>query len=233
MILTRRWGALVAEAQPRLWWKRPFDLAVALPLLVLALPVIGVLALLVVLDSAGPVFFRQERVGQHLGRFRMWKLRTMHSGCHEEPHRRAAADWFAGRAEQDAYKSLADPRITRIGRWLRRLDLDELPQLFNVVRGDMSLVGPRPAIPYELPLYEPPYLDRLRVPPGMTGIWQLTDRERLSAPQMMALDLRYVREASIWLDLKILARTGPTLLAAALGVPAKSTVAGAGSPGEV
>jgi lipopolysaccharide/colanic/teichoic acid biosynthesis glycosyltransferase len=100
---------------------------------------------------------------------------------------------------------------------VRRLDLDELPQLFNVLVGEMSLVGPRPAIPYELDLYEAAYMDRLEVPPGITGLWQVTRRDRLSAPEMMALDLRYVREASLWLDLKTLALTAPALVTAALG----------------
>jgi lipopolysaccharide/colanic/teichoic acid biosynthesis glycosyltransferase len=202
---------------PRLWWKRPVDLAICLPLLLVCLPVIGLLALIVRLDSPGPAFFRQERVGRHGAHFRMWKLRTMFAGCGDDPHRRAAADWFAGEPANDRYKTLADPRITRVGRWMRRLDLDEVPQLFNVLFGEMSLVGPRPAIPYELNLYEPDYMDRLQVPPGITGLWQITRRDRLSAPEMMALDLRYVQETSLWLDLKTLALTAPALLLAALG----------------
>jgi lipopolysaccharide/colanic/teichoic acid biosynthesis glycosyltransferase len=214
---TRYGEGILAQAHPRLWWKRPLDLVAGIALLLPALPLIGVSALLVVLDSPGPAFFRQERVGQHARCFRIWKLRTMHSGCDDKPHRQAAADWFAGRAVEGCYKTLSDARITRAGRWLRRLNLDELPQLFNVVRGEMSLVGPRPAIPYELALYQPRDRDRLRVPPGMTGMWQVTRRDRLSAPEMMALDLRYVSEASLWLDLKILALTGPALLGVCLG----------------
>ena len=100
---------------------------------------------------------------------------------------------------------------------MRRLDLDELPQLINVVLGEMSLVGPWPVIPYELELYDPAYMDRLRVPPGITGLWQVTRRERLSAPEMMALDLRYVQEVSLWLDIKTIVLTAPALLLAALG----------------
>jgi lipopolysaccharide/colanic/teichoic acid biosynthesis glycosyltransferase len=198
-----------------LWWKRPFDLVVGTIALLVALPVLLLLALAVVLDSPGPAFFGQERVGRDGGRFRMWKLRTMHAGCDQAAHRRAAAHWFAGRTSKDAYKSLDDPRITRLGRLLRRTNLDELPQLLNVVMGDMSLVGPRPAIPYELDHYRRTYFDRLRVPPGMTGLWQVSRRDRLSAGEMVALDLQYVRRASPWLDLRILLMTAPALLASA------------------
>jgi len=168
-----------------------------------------------VLESPGNPFFGQERVGYEGRRFRIWKLRTMHAGCDQSVHQRTAARWFKGRASGERYKTLADPRITRIGSLLRRTNLDELPQFLNVVMGDMSLVGPRPAIPYELTHYRPAYFHRLSVPPGMTGLWQVTRRDRLSAAEMMQLDLRYVREASPWLDLKVLAMTAPALLASA------------------
>jgi lipopolysaccharide/colanic/teichoic acid biosynthesis glycosyltransferase len=225
--MTRTYTAYRAyPAQPRLalrarasalWWKRPFDLVLGTVALLVALPLVLLLALAVVADSPGPALFGQERVG-HRGRpFRMWKLRTMRAGCDQAVHQRTAADWFAGRADGDRYKTLDDPRITRVGRLLRRTNLDELPQLVNVVMGDMSLVGPRPAVPYELAHYRPAYFGRLRVPPGMTGLWQVTRRDRLSAGEMMKLDLRYVREASPWLDLKVLAMTAPALLASAAG----------------
>ena len=198
-----------------LWWKRPFDVVLGTALLLITLPVILCLALGVELEDGGPAFFAQERVGHRGRRFRMWKLRTMHAGCEQVTHRRTAANWFTGRADGSAYKTLADPRITRVGRLLRRFDLDELPQLLNVMTGDMSLVGPRPAIPYELEHYEPVYFRRLAVPPGMTGLWQVSSREQLSAAEMMDLDLQYVREISPWLDLQVLARTGAALVAAA------------------
>jgi len=200
---------------PALGWKRPFDLVLGTIALVGALPLILCLALAVVLDSPGPAFFRQERVGRNGRRFRIWKLRSMHAGCDQAAHRRAAARWFAARPTGDGYKSLDDPRITRLGRLLRRSNLDELPQLFNVVRGDMSLVGPRPAIPYELDHYRGADFQRLSVPPGITGLWQVSRRDRLSAAEMMELDLRYVREASTWLDLRILVMTVPAVLASA------------------
>lgn len=210
--------AAAVTASHRLWWKRPLDLALTAVLLLPCLPLIGLLALAVTVDSAGPAFFRQERVGRHGLPFRIWKLRTMRDGCGDRAHREQAAGWFTGRpADGQRYKTLQDTRITRVGRWLRRLELDELPQLFNVLGGDMSLVGPRPAIPYEVAMYQPAYLGRLDVPPGMTGLWQVTRRERLSADEMMALDLRYVCEASLGLDLQVLARTVGAVLRSALG----------------
>jgi lipopolysaccharide/colanic/teichoic acid biosynthesis glycosyltransferase len=146
----------------------------------------------------------------------MFKLRTMLVDNDETRHRKVAANWFAGKSSSNGYKPLDDPRVTQVGRMLRRLSLDELPQLLNVVRGDMSLVGPRPAIPYELKYYKPEYFDRQNVPPGMTGLWQVYGRDKVSAPEMMEFDLVYARQVSFWLDLKILALTGPAVLAGAL-----------------
>jgi lipopolysaccharide/colanic/teichoic acid biosynthesis glycosyltransferase len=176
----------------------------------------GVLALLIRLESHGPAFYRQERVGLDGQLFTIFKLRTMLVDCDELQHRQVAANWFAGVSNSNGYKSPDDPRVTRVGSLLRRLSLDELPQLFNVVRGDMSLVGPRPAIPYELELYAPEYFERQNVPPGITGLWQVKGRDQLSAGEMMDFDLQYVHAASLWLDLKILAMTGPAVLAGAL-----------------
>ncbi|HEY7198984.1 MAG TPA: sugar transferase [Candidatus Dormibacteraeota bacterium] len=195
-----------------LWWKRPFDVTLAGIAFLLTLPLVLCLAIAIEVEDGGPAFFAQERVGRRGDRFHMWKLRTMRAGCEQATHRGAAGDWFRGNAAGGSYKTLGDPRITRLGRWIRRFDLDELPQLFNVLRGDMSLVGPRPAIPYELSLYQPAYFRRLAVPPGITGLWQVSGRARLSGPEMMELDLRYVRDASPWLDLLVLARTGAAVL---------------------
>lgn len=199
-------------------WKRPLDLSVGLLLAIPAAPLILALGVLVAMESGGPVFFRQERVGRLGTTFRMWKIRSMYVRCDDGPHRQVAAAWFSGQAASgERYKTLSDPRITPVGRVLRKTNLDELPQLLNVLRGEMSLVGPRPAILYELTHYEPAYMERFQVPPGMTGLWQVTRRDRLSAREMMTLDTRYVRQASLWLDLKILLMTVPALLFAALG----------------
>jgi lipopolysaccharide/colanic/teichoic acid biosynthesis glycosyltransferase len=194
------------------WWKRPFDLVIGGGLLLLLLPIVLALVLIVRLDSPGPGIYRQRRVGRDGREFDIWKLRTMAARCDQSVHRATAADWFHGRDREGRFKTLADPRITSAGRWLRRCNLDELPQLVNVIRGEMSLVGPRPAIPYELEHYEPWYYDRLRAAPGITGLWQVSRRECLSAAEMMELDCRYVREASLLMDVEILLRTGPALV---------------------
>jgi lipopolysaccharide/colanic/teichoic acid biosynthesis glycosyltransferase len=196
------------------WWKRPLDLAIGVPLTLVALPLIALLALAICLDSSGPAFFVQERVGRDGNRFRLWKLRSMRHKAGDRVHRQAAAAWFEATAADNCYKSLADPRITRVGRFIRRTNLDELPQLFNVVWGDMSLVGPRPAIPYELDYYLPQYFERQRVRPGITGLWQVSDREHLSAAEMMTLDSQYVRMASVSLDLSVVCRTAVMALEA-------------------
>jgi len=192
-------------------WKRPLDLALASAASLVALPLVAVIALWIRLDSRGPIFFRQERVGRDGGRFRMWKFRSMYVNSADMPHRAAAEAWFAARPAADGYKPRSDPRVTPVGRFIRRTSLDELPQLLNVLSGDMSLVGPRPAIPYELEHYQPSYFERQRVKPGMTGLWQVSGRDSISAQEMMALDLRYVRGMSLRLDLEILARTVPAV----------------------
>jgi lipopolysaccharide/colanic/teichoic acid biosynthesis glycosyltransferase len=191
-----------------LWWKRPFDMVLAAALLLITLPLLLVVALLIRAEGGGPLFFRQERIGLLGAPFRIWKFRTMRPNASDAAHRKVAEAWFSGAPSfGSSYKDDHDPRVTRIGHLLRKAELDELPQLLNVLRGEMSLVGPRPAIPYELGLYQPQYFVRQRVRPGMTGLWQVTDRERVSAAGMMALDAVYVEGASLGLDLKILWRT--------------------------
>jgi lipopolysaccharide/colanic/teichoic acid biosynthesis glycosyltransferase len=127
-------------------------------------------------------------------------------------HLQAAQDWFREQRSGERYKTESDPRITRVGKYLRRSSLDELPQLFNVLRGDMSLVGPRPLMPYDRPSYKTWYFEREVMKPGITGLWQVSGRDRLSAPEMMVLDVRYVRRWSLWLDIQILARTVTTVM---------------------
>jgi lipopolysaccharide/colanic/teichoic acid biosynthesis glycosyltransferase len=193
-------------------WKRPLDLLIGGLLLAIAIPIMAGLALLIKLDSPGPVFYRQKRVGRMGLPFTLLKFRSMGVGEADERHRALTAGWFRGDDGVRGYKSLRDVRVTRIGHVLRRTSLDELPQLFNVLRGEMSLVGPRPAIEYELAHYLPWYFERLRVLPGITGLWQISGRDRLTAAEMMALDLLYVKNGSPWLDIKILALTGPALV---------------------
>ena len=179
-------------------------------------PLMLVLAVLVRATSPGPALFRQTRLGQFGRRFRILKFRTMTLGCSDELHRRYVTRLLCDgelSAEGDGiYKLGGDPRVTRLGRVLRRTSLDELPQLFNVLRGDMSLVGPRPMLPWEFELLRPVHHSRFAVPAGLTGLWQVGGRNALTMAQALDLDVEYVRTGGLLLDLRILARTVGVLL---------------------
>ena len=199
--------------------KRTFDLIVAALAITLLFPVWLIIALLIKLDSKGPVFYTQERVGMDGRLFLLYKFRTMKADADSELHREYQRAFIAGRAEANlgnetrpTYKLLADPRITRIGKALRRISLDEVPQLLNVLSGDMSLVGPRPPIPYEVEAYELWHRKRLDMKPGLTGLWQVSGRNRLPFEEMVRLDLFYIENWSLLLDLKIILRTGFVML---------------------
>jgi len=193
-------------------FKRVVDIVVGSIALMVALPVMACLVIIIRLDSRGPAFYGQRRIG-YLGRpFTLWKLRSMYHQSSQDYHLQAARDWFKEHRSGERYKTERDPRITRVGRYLRRSSLDELPQLFNVLKGEMSLVGPRPLMPYDRPSYQSWHFEREAVRPGITGLWQVSGRDRLSAPQMMALDVRYVRTWSLWHDLQIMARTLTTVI---------------------
>jgi len=199
--------------------KRTFDLIVAALAITLLFPLWLVIALLIKLDSKGPVFYTQERVGMDGRLFLLYKFRTMKADADSELHREYQRAFIAGRAEANlgnetkpTYKLLADPRITRIGKALRRISLDEVPQLLNVLSGDMSLVGPRPPIPYEVEAYELWHRKRLDMKPGLTGLWQVSGRNRLPFEEMVRLDLFYIENWSLLLDLKIILRTGFVML---------------------
>lgn len=206
---------------PQLAMKRIVDVLGASVGLILLAPVLTVIALLVRLDSRGPVFFRQERIGVGGRRFRVWKFRTMQHGASDRTHRDLVTRMLAGDEEgtsqtaadgREVFKLVNDPRVTRVGAMLRRTSLDELPQLINVLAGEMSLVGPRPPVPYEFEAYDHWQFDRLQVRPGITGLWQVSGRNLLSYRQMCELDVEYVRRWSIGLDLRILFRTIPVVL---------------------
>jgi len=176
--------------------------------LALLSPVLVAIAVAVRIDSRGPVFFRQPRLGQGLEPFVVLKFRTMTTDAAPDLHQQYIAKLASGEAEEDGLKKLTgDPRVTGVGRLLRRLSLDELPQLANVVRGDMSLVGPRPALEYELEHYADHHFERFAVKPGMTGLWQVSGRNRLGFQEMLDLDAEYARTTSFALDVKILAKT--------------------------
>jgi exopolysaccharide biosynthesis polyprenyl glycosylphosphotransferase len=199
--------------------KRASDVVVAsLALLVLS-PVWVLIALLIKLDSRGAVIYRQERVGMDGRVFLFLKFRTMRAGSDDREHREFQRRYIEGRpetnlgdAERPVFKLASDPRVTRVGRVLRRLSLDELPQLLNVLRGDMSVVGPRPPIPYEVEAYELWHRKRLDMKPGLTGLWQVSGRNRLAFDEMVRLDLFYIENWSLWLDLRIILKTLPVVL---------------------
>lgn len=191
--------------------KRVLDLVGALVGVVIVSPVLGLVAVAVRLDSPGPILFRQIRLGIGGRPFTVLKFRTMHLSADERRHQDHIRELLrTGEAatEDTTWAPIAaDPRVTRIGSFLRRSHLDELPQFLNVLRGDMSLVGPRPPIPYEVELYEPWQLPRLSVIPGLTGLWQAYGWGRLSFAEGVKLDLEYVERRSFGLDLKIILRT--------------------------
>jgi len=189
---------------------RALDLAATLLLVILLVPFILLIALFIKLDSPGPVLFRQQRVGRDRKRFLVAKFRTMQHGADHDVHR----DYMLALIESGtpAPKLAGDARVTRFGGFLRRTSLDELPQLWNVLRGDMSLVGPRPPIPYEVERYPSHWFERFAVKPGVTGLWQVSGRSEVSLEQMIELDVEYVRRRSLLLNVWILLRTAPAVL---------------------
>ena len=198
---------------------RALDVLVAAVMLVVLAPVLAVIAIAIRIDSPGPVLFRQRRVGRSPEPFTVYKFRTMHDGVSHEVHRVFMQSIIAGdRPEQTngepRFKLPSDKRVTRAGRFLRRSSLDELPQLWNVLRGQMSLVGPRPALAYEVEHYPEHWFTRFAVKPGITGLWQVSGRSELSIEDMVELDIEYVQRRSLWLNVWILLRTVPAVLSA-------------------
>jgi lipopolysaccharide/colanic/teichoic acid biosynthesis glycosyltransferase len=194
--------------------KRTVDIVVAVVTLVATLPILVLAAVALVAESPGGAFFVQTRVGLAGRPFRIVKLRTMRVGSDDKEHRAYVVALIRGEGEsQDGiYKIVDDDRRTRIGRWLRSLSIDELPQLWNVLRGEMSVVGPRPPLPEEAALYDQVAWARMAMKPGLTGLWQVNGRSRLSFEEMIELDVRYGREWSPLLDLRILMRTPKAVL---------------------
>jgi lipopolysaccharide/colanic/teichoic acid biosynthesis glycosyltransferase len=194
---------------------RVLDLVGASILMVLLAPLFAAIALAIALDSSGGPIFRQRRVGRGARPFTVNKFRTMRSEASQEKHKAYVLELIANDAKDgdgELFKLSADNRVTRVGRLLRRSSLDELPQLWNVVLGHMSLVGPRPTIEYEVEKYPPSWFARFAVRPGMTGLWQVSGRSKLTYEQMVQLDIEYARNRSLWLNVKILLRTIPAVL---------------------
>lgn len=198
----------VSISTARRFIKRAMDIVVSLVGLIMLFPLFFLISVVIRLDSPGPVFFRQIRVGKNERLFSCFKFRSMYHGADEEKHKlldqnEATGPWF---------KMRDDPRVTQAGRLLRRFSLDELPQLFNVLMGHMSLVGPRPALPSEVQRYQSWHKRRLEVAPGLTGLWQVSGRSELTFDEQVLLDLYYIENWSPLLDIQILLRTVPKVL---------------------
>jgi exopolysaccharide biosynthesis polyprenyl glycosylphosphotransferase len=188
--------------------KRAIDAAISLVVLAILFPMLVLVAVIIKLTSPGPVFFVQNRVGMNQRQFKLYKFRSMVADAEE----RKSSLLHLNERDGPAFKIENDPRITRIGRFIRRTSIDELPQLFNVLSGEMSLVGPRPPLPEEVQKYEWLFRKRLSVKPGITCIWQISGRNNVSFDRWMQMDHEYVENWSLWLDLKILLKTIPAVL---------------------
>jgi lipopolysaccharide/colanic/teichoic acid biosynthesis glycosyltransferase len=208
--------------------KRCLDVVLAGVLLTLLSPLLLLIAILIKLDSPGPILFTQERVGAkrlRVGKrvfwiirdFSIYKFRSMVANADSSVHETYIRDFVEGQAQASPlragiFKLTRDPRVTRVGRFLRKFSLDELPQLFNVLKGEMSLVGPRPVPPYEVACYRNGHHRRLAALPGITGLWQVEGRGRVPFEEMVRMDVEYIRNASLQLDLRILLLTIPAVL---------------------
>jgi lipopolysaccharide/colanic/teichoic acid biosynthesis glycosyltransferase len=221
-------SSLVARIRDDIYFalKRLLDLTVTFLITLVSAPLWALVALAIALTSRGPVLYRQERVGARRvrtsdgmvwqpTRFIMYKFRSMRSGVASDPHRAFTTAFIRGDGDEMArlnggerlFKLVDDDRVTHVGAFLRRTSLDELPQLLNVMKGEMSLVGPRPAMPYEVEHYEPWHMRRFAAPAGITGLWQVEGRSTVTFDEMVELDVTYIKRRSFALDLWILART--------------------------
>lgn len=189
--------------------RRLFDLVFGSLILLLVAPVVPLLVVMIRLDSHGPVLYRQARVGQGGKRFTFYKFRSMYTGSDRKLEELATLNEQTG----PIFKMRDDPRVTPVGRFLRRSSLDEIPQILNVLRGDMSIVGPRPALPSEVAKYEPWQRRRLDARPGLTCLWQISGRSHIGFDEWMRLDLEYLRTRSLWTDIVILMKTIPAVMA--------------------
>ena len=193
--------------------ERVLDYFLVIISLPFVLPVLLIVAIIIRLDSRGPALFLQDRAGKNGKNFKMYKFRTMRADADEELHKQQVAAYANGVLDPDAgYKIQKDPRITRVGHFLRSTSIDELPQLFNILRGEMSLVGPRPVPLYEAEEYDWWQAERLMVLPGITGLWQVSGRSEVTFEEQSRLDIRYVRNHSVWLNIKLLLLTIPAVL---------------------
>lgn len=197
-----------------LFLKRTVDIIVSFLLLLILFPLFLIIGIIIKIDSEGPVFFLQERIGKNGKKFKMFKFRTMYKDNDQNLHKEYVTKLIKEGKKDDSgiYKIKNDPRITKIGKFLRAFSLDEFPQLINVLKGDMSLVGPRPPIEYEVEHYDEWHKRRLSVKPGMTGMWQVSGRNRIGFEDMVLLDIYYVENFNLWLDIIILLKTIPAII---------------------
>lgn len=200
------WVAVVRSAY---LLKRTLDILLAGPLFILLLPIFGLLVLAIRLESPGPALFKQTRVGRWGKIFTMYKFRSMYMDAEARKAELLAENEMSGGV---TFKMQRDPRVTRIGRFIRKASIDELPQLWNVIKGDMSLVGPRPPVPAEVDEYSLSDRRRLEVTPGITCIWQVSGRSDIPFPEQVELDVRYIESQSLLTDLKLLWKTVPAVL---------------------
>ncbi len=198
--------------------KRIFDIAFTLLISPLLLLVGIVITVCIKLDSEGPIFYRQKRIGQHGVAFEMLKFRSMYVNCDDQLHRASIEKFMNGHKLNDdqtngtTYKVVHDPRITRVGRIIRKTSLDELPQFWNVLLGEMTLVGPRPPLSYEVERYTSHDWLRLSGKPGLTGLWQVYGRSRVTFEHMIDMDIMYLQRQSLWQDIKLIFLTIPVML---------------------
>ncbi len=200
----------VSFSRGRQFVKRTFDLIVGALFIVVGTPMWMILALMITIDSRGPVFYRQRRVARGGSFFEMYKFRSMSVGAEHVRQQLEASNEASG----PLFKMQADPRVTRVGRWMRKFSIDEFPQLINVMRGEMSLVGPRPPLPQETVNYSDYHWRRMEVLPGMTGLWQISGRSALTFDEMIRLDLFYIENWSVGFDMAVILRTVPAVLLA-------------------
>lgn len=197
--------------------KRALDVVVTLLLLIPLLPVMAVVAAAIKLDSPGPILYRQKRLGRYGAEFEMLKFRSMFINNDEGVHRDAINRYMNGEALDETnpatrFKLTNDPRVTRVGRFIRKTSLDELPQFFNVLHGEMSLIGPRPPLAFEVAMYEPSHWRRLDGKPGITGTWQVYGRNVVTFDEMVAMDVEYLERQSLLEDLKLILLTPRAML---------------------
>jgi lipopolysaccharide/colanic/teichoic acid biosynthesis glycosyltransferase len=194
-------------------WKRIADIAMSSAALIVLFPLLVLIAAVIRIVSHGPAFLRQERVGRYGKTFGLWKFRTMHVGADVAPHRDHLESLITQDIPMIKLDMADDPRVFPFGKFLRRTCMDELPQLFNVLRGEMSLVGPRPCLPYEVAHYDDWHMQRFEAMPGLTGLWQVSGKNKTTFSEMIRLDIAYLTRVSPVVDLKILLKTIPAILA--------------------